>query len=258
MATEAEAAAEAGSVVGFSLTVPADQSLRLTEISAHEFRRSSTGPAWVRWQYAVGGGGFVDLGGPISLPSTSSAGNPQAAIDLRGIPALGPLAAGTTVRFRVVVYGAGGASGTWYLRDADPAGDDFVLRGVFGPAEEAVPQGYSAWAAVHLGGQAAGGDFDQDGHVNLLEYALRTRSDGPDGALAQMEEGGARVRFWKRPEAVAAGDVRYALMVSSDLIEWREVAAEEEDGASISLGWPVSGEAGRAFLRLRVEQVAGP
>jgi len=48
---------------------------------------------------------------------TTSAGNPESAIDLSGISALQSVPAGTSVTLRCVTWGATGATGTWYFNE---------------------------------------------------------------------------------------------------------------------------------------------
>jgi hypothetical protein len=124
------AAVAANEFATFSVTPQAGFVLSISSIGAYNIRRSGTGPTSGIWQYDVGTG-FTDIGSSITWGSTTtSAGNSQTSIDLSGISALQNVAAGSTVTFRVVTWGASNAGGTWYLNDPTGApGDDFTLDG---------------------------------------------------------------------------------------------------------------------------------
>jgi fibronectin-binding autotransporter adhesin len=117
-----------------TVTISSTNLLNLTEISAYNIRRSSTGPTMGQWQYQVGAGAFVDIGSPITWGlNTSAAGNPQTAIDLSGISALQGLPANTNVTFRIIPYAATGTMGTWNFNDpTDTTAIDFSIRGAYG------------------------------------------------------------------------------------------------------------------------------
>jgi len=117
-----------------SFTVKANTgfALSLTQISAYNVRRSSSGSQTGQWAYSLDGTTFVNIGTEIAWgSSTSGTGNLQGAIDLSGIPALQGLPATTTVTFRVTTGGATG-TGTWYLNNFQ-TGDDFVVTGTVTP-----------------------------------------------------------------------------------------------------------------------------
>jgi hypothetical protein len=75
---------------------------------------------------------------------------------------------------------------------------------------------YDTWAAAQTppltGGPSAVGP---DGLPNLLVYALALKTDGTNGSPGTLT--GNQLSFTKRPEAVANGDVTYAIEVSADL-----------------------------------------
>jgi len=124
-----DAALAAGNYVSFTLEANPGYQLSLSSIDAYNVRRSGTGPTTGRWQYQVGSGPFVDLTSDITWGTvTTSAGNPQAAIDLSTIAALQNVTAPIT--FRLVIWGATGSLGTWYLNDPNGTpGDDFTISG---------------------------------------------------------------------------------------------------------------------------------
>jgi len=121
-ATTFAAAVAANEFVTFTLSANTGYSLSLSSIGTYNIRRSATGPSTGQWQYAIGAGGFTDIGSPITWGGvTSNVGNPQAAIDLSSISAIQNVVAGTVVTFRLVVWGATGTGGTFYFNDASQA-----------------------------------------------------------------------------------------------------------------------------------------
>ena len=114
----------------FSITSNTNYNLSLTDIAAHNIRRSGTGPSTGQWQYKVGSGSYINIGSAISFSVTTSAGNPQSAIDLSGITDLQNVFAGTVVTIRLVLYGASSSTGTGYLIDlGNSATSDFIING---------------------------------------------------------------------------------------------------------------------------------
>ncbi len=111
----AAVAVTANKFVTFTITAKTGYKLSISGINAYNIRRSASGPTTGQWQYQVGSGAFTNIGSAITWgATTSNAGNEQAAIDLSAITDLQNLAAGTTVTFRVVNYGASG-TGSWYF-----------------------------------------------------------------------------------------------------------------------------------------------
>lgn len=121
--------------VSFSVSPTAP--LSFTEIPAHNLRRSSTGPSTAQWQYRVGSGPFVSLGSAITLSGTTSSGNLQPAINLSSVSDLQVVPAGTTVTFRLVLYGASSSGGTFYINNL--SGDDLAVNGTFATTGPATP-----------------------------------------------------------------------------------------------------------------------
>jgi hypothetical protein len=119
-----------------------------------------------------------------------------------------------------------------------------------GTAIALVPDGFSSWAGQNAGGQGPGGDFDNDGIPNLVEYALLTNPDGPDGFPGTFENG--VLSFTKRPEAVASGDVTYAIETSASLNgdSWNVITPDANHQTMISYTLPAV--QGRIFARLVV------
>jgi len=121
-ATTFDDAVAANEFVTFSLTANDGYKLSVASIGEYNIRRSATGPSTGQWQYQIGAGSFVDIGASITWGTvTSAAGNPQAIVDVSAISELQNVAAGTTVTFRLVVWGATGTGGTFYFNDSSSA-----------------------------------------------------------------------------------------------------------------------------------------
>ena len=134
-------ATAAGSTGSASFTVKANDlfTLSLTQISAYNVRRSSSGPTTGQWAYSLNGVDFVNIGSAITWGSvTSGTGNAQVAITLSDITALQNVPATTTVTFRVTLTGSSG-TGTWYLNNLPTAGNDFVVTGTVAAAAGSNP-----------------------------------------------------------------------------------------------------------------------
>jgi 2',3'-cyclic-nucleotide 2'-phosphodiesterase (5'-nucleotidase family) len=126
----APAAVTANQFVSFTVTPKTGYTLSLSSLSRFDYRRSATGATSGVVQYQIGAGAFTDIA-TVSYTSTSSAGAAVSpAISLSGIADLQNIAAGTTVTFRIVNYGASGATGTWYIFDqAVSTANDLELSG---------------------------------------------------------------------------------------------------------------------------------
>jgi hypothetical protein len=113
---------------------------------------------------------------------------------------------------------------------------------------------YASWASANgIAGQPASGDFDNDGLSNLIEYALGkspTSSSVPAGSYA-----GGIVSFSKGVEAVANGDVTWAIQESDDLgvtDAWQAITPTVNNSTTISYTLPTAKP--KVFVRLVVEQ----
>lgn len=115
--------------ITLSITPQSGYSVSLTQISPYNVRRSSSGATSGRWQYQIGSGSFVDIGSDITWGSTTTAaGNAQSAINLSSISALQNVSSGTSITLRLVIWGASGASGTWYFNNFQ-TGSDLIITG---------------------------------------------------------------------------------------------------------------------------------
>ena len=137
-----------GDFITFSMSASGGYELSFDSIDAYNVRRSGTGATTGQWQYQIGTGSFVNLGNEITWGgTTTSAGNAQSAIDLSGISSLQGVS--ETVTFRLVVWGASGATGTWYLNDPSAApGIDFSVSG---SVVSAIPEPSSAMLLAGAG-----------------------------------------------------------------------------------------------------------
>ena len=121
------AAITAGDFATFTINAPS-KLLRLGTILAYRTDRSGAGPTTTVWQYQVGSGDFTTI---TTLTNATSA-TLTSPIDLSGISALQGVAAGTTITFRLVNFGASGTGGNWYLRDITSNTADFGISGEIG------------------------------------------------------------------------------------------------------------------------------
>jgi hypothetical protein len=81
-------------------------------------------------QYRVGAGAFASFA-THAYSSSSSSGASLSAIDLSATAELQGVGPGTNITFRIVNYGAGTASGTWYVYDvAKSTAPDLIIQGV--------------------------------------------------------------------------------------------------------------------------------
>jgi MYXO-CTERM domain-containing protein len=128
---DAAAAIASSKFIFFTITTDSNTSLSISSIDAYNVRRSSSGATSGQWQFQVGAGAYSNIGSTITWGSTTtSSGNAQSAIDLTGVSALQGIAANTTVTFRLALWGASSATGTWYLNGQSATVDpDFKLSG---------------------------------------------------------------------------------------------------------------------------------
>lgn len=123
-------------------------------------------------------------------------------------------------------------------------------------AEGGAPvQNFETWATNNNITGGLGGDSDGDGILNIVEYALDLNLEGSDGSVGTFTAG--VISFDKRADAVANGDVAYAIEVSDDLgvtIPWAPVAATSNTATEITFALPAGKT--KTFARLRVTSPA--
>src|ERR1035437_8570889 len=122
-------------LVTFTVKANSGYKVSLSAINPFDYRRSGTGPPSGLIQYSLDGNTFTDIA-TVSFPISTSTGDHVGATDLSVISALQNVSSATTITFRIVPYGASGATGTWYIFDVGVnATDDFVLTGTVAAAE---------------------------------------------------------------------------------------------------------------------------
>lgn len=126
--------------------------MSLGQIDAYRVLRDSSGSSRGGWQFQVGGGGWTSLGElDIALGEPAPpTGNAQSTIDLSAISALQNVAAGMTVGFRIVSYGATGTGVRWMLPNFQP-GADLVVSGSVTAVPEASAFLFGGLAAFCIG-----------------------------------------------------------------------------------------------------------
>lgn len=120
-----EIAIEEGQYISFTVTANDYHMLSLSRIGDYNIRRSNTGPSRGQWQFQIDDEEFVNLGSVITFggaTSPTSLGHLQSAIDLSDTAALQDIAEGTTVTFRLVLWGATAAGGNWHFNDGSELG----------------------------------------------------------------------------------------------------------------------------------------
>jgi DNA/RNA endonuclease G (NUC1) len=130
----AAAAIAANKGITFSVTAKTNCQINFTAVSQFNYKRSGTGPTNGVLQYQLGFGPFSDIA-TVTYSGTSGAVTP---VDLSGIANLQSVGAGTNVTFRLVNYGASGATGSWYINNAGSAANDLELQGTVQPS--GIPQ----------------------------------------------------------------------------------------------------------------------
>ena len=148
----------------------------------------------------------------------------------------------------IVISGlTNGTAYTVKILAVNSVGDGAASSGVSG-----TPVGnYDSWAAAHglSGGPTAVGNT---GIPNLLLYALNPSPNGSNGSPGTLT--GSVLSYSKRAEAVANGDVHYAIEESDDLgltDPWTEVTAyTANDATTISYTLPANKD--KCYARLVV------
>ena len=123
-----------------SISPATNYTLSFNAVDKLNYNRSSTGPPNGVFQYSLDGVNFTDVSPSFSWSVTSGNGL-TVNVDLSGISALQNVGYGTNVTFRIVNWGASGATGTWYIKDAATAGNDYEFLGTITQAASGIPPG---------------------------------------------------------------------------------------------------------------------
>ncbi len=114
--------------------------------------------------------------------------------------------------------------------------------------------GYSAWAtAKGITGQPFGGDFDNDGICNGVEYALGmnpTTSSQSPGVLS-----GDTITFTKGADAITNGDVSWIIETSTTLEagSWTAEVTQAAGNATATISYTfIPASHAKKFARLKV------
>lgn len=115
----------------FDLTVASNFTVSLSEFDLN-YRSTGTGPANAELDYSLDAGAtFTPISTAIASGGFTHNSTAQSILplDLSGVAPLQNLAAGTTVRLRLVPYGGTGAAGTFAIYDNPTAGNDLAIQG---------------------------------------------------------------------------------------------------------------------------------
>ncbi len=115
----------------FDATVAAGYEMDLLELSPIAYRRSASGPAQALLQYSIDGGTTYSTITTLSFTNTGSTGAVLSPVDLSAVTALQNLHNCTTVKFKILPFGATAAGGTLYIFDVNNSNAaDLSLNGV--------------------------------------------------------------------------------------------------------------------------------
>ena len=127
-------------------------------------------------------------------------------------------------------------------------------------ATSTVLPSYTTWAddpaKGNIPGEPATGDFDADGISNLLEYGLGTNPRVAASLPAALA--GNTVAYTKGADAIANGDVSWAIQASQTLAEgsWIDVVSQPAGDTTSTISHLFTpGNPARQFFRLRVTRV---
>jgi hypothetical protein len=112
-----------------------------------------------------------------------------------------------------------------------------------------VPGGYDSWAASNAGGGTAGGDFDNDGVSNGVEYFMNAAA----GFTANPALNGSNTITWVNGGNIneSAYGTEFVVQTSSNLSTWDDVPLINVTNTAGSVSYTLSG-AGPKFVRLKV------
>ncbi|MBM3427434.1 MAG: hypothetical protein FJX95_01470, partial [Bacteroidetes bacterium] len=117
--------------ITFDVNVAAGYEMDLLEVSPFAYRRSASGPAQALFQYSIDGGTSYTTITTLSFTNSGTSGAVLSAIDLSTVTALQNLHNCTTVKFKILPFGATAAGGTFYIYDVNNStASDLSLNGV--------------------------------------------------------------------------------------------------------------------------------
>ena len=114
-------------------------------------------------------------------------------------------------------------------------GKTWTFSELTGVLELTLNANFASWANDNGVTGGPQGDSDQDGIVNLVEYALNLNPAGSNGSSGTFSNN--LLTFTKRAVAVTNGDVTYAIQVSDDLgvvDAWKTVTPTLNDATTIT------------------------
>jgi hypothetical protein len=111
---------------------------------------------------------------------------------------------------------------------------------------------FESWAADNNVTGGPGGDSDNDGIPNLVEYALALNFNGPDGSAGSFI--GNTLTFTKRQDAIDNGDVSWVIETSETLApgSWEPAVTQNPGNTDATISHTLPTGQDRIFGRLKV------
>jgi Immunoglobulin I-set domain len=126
-------------VITCVITPATNYTISFNAVDKLNYNRSGTGPANGELQYSLDGVNFTTV--QTFSWSTTSGNGVTVNADLSGFSDLQNVGYGTNITFRIVNWGATGATGTWYIKDAATAGNDYEFLGTATQIQTGTPPG---------------------------------------------------------------------------------------------------------------------
>jgi hypothetical protein len=119
------------SFITFDVNVAAGYEMDLLELSPFAYRRSASGPSQALLQYSLDGGATYTTITTLSFTNSGGSGANLPSIDLATVSALQNLHNCTTVKFKILPFGATASGGTLYVYDVNNStAADLSLNGM--------------------------------------------------------------------------------------------------------------------------------
>jgi autotransporter-associated beta strand protein len=111
---------------------------------------------------------------------------------------------------------------------------------------------YASWASANGVTGGTTGDSDNDGILNLLEYALALNFNGADGSAGTFT--GNLLTFTKRQDAIDNGDVLWIIETSGTLAadSWTPAVTQNPGNPDSTISYTLPAGQGKIFGRLKV------